>query len=155
MRRQLGLNLITSTLRFVALWFCPAWAVLYGAKQFFFSDPSGWQILSHLALYVPVMLVDFWVATALAVCLMGAFRTWGRLLFTCVLIFSPVVLIGVTQVDSRWAWLLHWGYRQGVWLIVMTLIALMLTCLAQRIWRKADLAQVWREYESKSHTLQG
>lgn len=106
MRRQLGLNLITSTLRFVALWFCPAWAVLYGAKQFFFSDPSGWQILSHLALYVPVMLVDFWVATALAVCLMGAFRTWGRLLFTCVLIFSPVVLIGVTQVDSRWPWLL-------------------------------------------------
>ncbi|WP_293749869.1 hypothetical protein [Limnohabitans sp. Rim8] len=155
MRRQLGLNLITSTLRFVAMWFCPGWAMFYGAKQFFFSDQSGLQILTHLALYLPVMAVDFWVATALAVCLMGAFKTWWRLLFTCVLLFSPVVLIGMTQVDNRWAWLQHWGHRQGVWLIVMTLVALMLTILAQRIWRKADLAQVWREYEAKTQTLQG
>ncbi len=35
----------------------------------------------------------------------------------------------------------------------MTLIALVLTLLAQRIWRKADLAQVWREYEGKTQTL--
>lgn len=153
LRRHLGLNLITSTLRFVALWFCPAWAVLYGARQFFFADQSGWLTLTHVALYVPVMAVDFWLATALVACLMGAFKTWGRLLFTCALMFSPVVLIGMAQVDSRWAWLLHWGHRQGVWLAVMTLIALMLTLLAQRIWRKADLAQVWREYETKTQTL--
>ncbi len=153
MRRHLVLNLISSTLRFVALWFCPGWAVLYGAKQLLFSDQSGWQIMTHLALYVPVMAVDFWLATALAVCLMGAFRTWGRLLFTCTLMFAPVVLMGMTQVDSRWAWLLHWGHRQGAWLTVMSLIALMLTLWAQRIWRKADLAQVWREYEGKTQTL--
>lgn len=153
MRRQLGLNLITSTLRFVALWFCPGWALFYGAKQFFFSDQSGVQILSHLALYVPVMLVDFWVATALAVCLMGLFKPWGRLWVSCALIMSPVVLIGMTQADSRWAWLLHWGHRQGAWLAVMSLIALALTFGAQRIWRRADLAQVWREYEGKTQTL--
>lgn len=153
-RRHLGLNLITSTLRFVALWFCPGWALFYGAKQFLFSDQSGWQILTHLALYVPVMAVDFWVATALVVCLMGVFKPWGRLLFSCALIFSPMVLIGMTQADSHWAWLLHWGHRQGVWLAVMTLIALVLTFVAQRIWRKADLAQVWREYEAKTQTLQ-
>ena len=155
MRRQLGLNLITSTLRFVALWFCPGWALFYGAKQFFFSDQSGLQILTHLALYVPVMAVDFWVATALAVCLIRAFKNRGWLLFTCALLLSTVVLIGMTQLDSRWAWLQHWGHRQGVWLLVMTLIALVLTFLAQRIWRKADLAQVWREYEAKTQTLQG
>lgn len=154
MRRYLGLNLISSTLRFVALWFCPGWAVFYGAKQFFFSDQSGWQILTHLAMYVPVMIVDFWMATALVVCLMGVFKLWGRLLFSCALIFSPVVLIGMTQADSRWVWLLHWGHRQGVWLVVISLIALVLTFLAQRIWRNADLAQVWREYEGKAQTLQ-
>lgn len=154
MRRHLGLNLISATLRFVVLWFCSGWGVLYGAKQFLFSDQSGWQILTHLALYAPVMAVDFSLATALAVCLMGAFRTWRRLLFICAMMFSPVVLMLMAQADSRWAWLLHWGHRQGVWLAVMSLIALALTLWAQRIWRKADLAQVWREYEAKTQTLQ-
>ncbi|OYU32079.1 MAG: hypothetical protein CFE39_05230 [Comamonadaceae bacterium PBBC2] len=150
----MGLNLISSTLRFVALWFCPVWAVFYGARQFFFTDQNGWQILTRLALYVPVMAIDFWLAIALVTCILGAFKTSGRLLFTCALIFSPVALMWMTQVDHRWAWLQHLGHRQGAWLGVMSLIALALTFGTQRIWRKVDLAQAWREYEAKTQSLQ-
>jgi hypothetical protein len=152
-RQHFGLNVIKSTLRFVALWFWPAWALAYVTLQLCFTDQGTWQILAHLGLFAPFVLVDFWVAIALLTCLYGALRAWS-LLFIGVLMVSPVIWMLVTQMDSRLEGWMHLGHRQGAWLVVMTMIALALTLAAQRIWRKADLGKVWREYETKTQEFQ-
>lgn len=155
-RRDFGLNLIIVTLRFVAMYFWPFWALAYAFMQLGFSSQSPWQTLDHLALYLPTVMVDFWVAIALAICFYGGLRLKPLLgtLCVCVLLISPVAVMFLTQANDGAEWLLHLGRRQGTWLIVMTVIASALTLLAQQIWRKTDLAQLWRDDQTKAQGLE-
>ena len=153
-RRNFGLNLITSTLWFVALWFWPLWGLIYAVQQFYVMSPSAWQILIALAGYLPVVAVDFWVAIALVTCIQGRMRPLARMMFFCALMLLPVVFKFGVETSPDGQWLRHLGQRQGVYLIVMLGVGMGLTLWAQHIWRKKDLVQVWHEYEGKSVSFQ-
>ncbi len=152
MRQDFGLNLMASTARLVLFFFAPVWAISFLVKQNLFLHQDLMQSLMQMGLYVPTVFVDFWLAIALAACIKGLAKStlvlaMGSL--ACML-FTVTCFMVVSLITDRWKWIWQVGQREWTYLLVMSLAAMVLTLLAQHIWRKKDLTQVWREYEARS-----
>lgn len=142
-RKNFGLRIILSTGRFVAL--CSGfWAGGYMAMQLCFENQSVSTVLTQLALYLPVVFVDCWVAIALATCLTGALTAWQAAVASCLFLGSSSIWFFADWPSQAGMALARHGWVYGFF---MSMAASLLTLCAQRIWRKKDLAHTWREYE--------
>lgn len=151
-RQDFGLNMMASTARLVLFIFVPVWAVSFLVKQNVFMHQDWMQSLMLLGLYVPTVFLDFWLAIALAACIKGLTKSTLVLAMGALvcMLFTVTAFMVVSLITDRWQWMWQLGHREWTYLLAMSVAAMMLTLLAQRIWRKRDLAQVWREYEARS-----
>lgn len=148
-RRQLGPRIVAGSVLFLLLTLS---LVLLAAGLAFtllpFMPAVPWARLPSLALaYLPPLMADLLLATALATWLRGAAgslgRTWAAL--AAVVLALALVFVGAavlpfsTPVHDKLLWVRSWGHLAGE-----LALAAVLTLAAQRVWQRADLAQLAR-----------